>query len=122
MDIKPSDMIVDHEQQQFGVFLSDTEKAHKTWNLQLENPGYHFRQKHFILQQNDLLRLRPGASLNDEVVNGYIGLLNKVAQADTILLYSRFWPHVTNESHEADNIRLQGIALNQVRYVLYSIW
>jgi hypothetical protein len=112
VDIKPSDM-VDHENQ-FGIFLSDIEKSHQTWNLHLDNAGFHFKKKFFILCQNDLSRLKPQISLNDEVLNGYITLLNEVAPANTIFLYSRFWPLVAIESHKEDDIRLKRIALEQV--------
>ena len=58
------------------------------------------------MNHNDFLRLTPGRWLNDEVINAYVGLLQKIETAGTLVLTGWFWTNVTS-STKADSAVLK---------------
>jgi Ulp1 family protease len=79
-----------------GVFLSSVEKDTMSWGYHLGNKDFHRVLFHRgSIKNSDFTRLTPGRWLNDEVINGYIGLLGKIKLADTLVLSGWFWASVT---------------------------
>jgi hypothetical protein len=107
------------EEHLLGIFLSDTEKADKRWELHLENEEYD-RSREGRIRHNDLLRLRPTKWLNDEIVNVYIGLLRSVPKGKMTILPSWIWMQLTDivttgkSKREAEFARRRNILLNRV--------
>jgi hypothetical protein len=121
MDIKTLEN-VDISSQFFGIFLSDSEKAQEPWSHHLKIKGYKAKIGQAIISEADLSTLKPKGWLNDEIINGYLDLLDGVSEEDTLLLNSRFWKDLTASHINRTSQRYNKMLRNYVRYSAFIWW
>jgi hypothetical protein len=63
------------EEYSLGIFLSSAEKMKRSWKVYLNNNELVKNIERGIIGTKDLSHLQPGTWLNDEIINGYTGLL-----------------------------------------------
>jgi hypothetical protein len=84
-------VILEHS---LGIFLSGVEKEMRSWEHHLGNKDFYRTLARGSMDHNDFSRLFPGRWLNDEVINGYVGLLERIKTPGTLVLSGWFWPNV----------------------------
>jgi hypothetical protein len=86
-----------------GIFISDGEKDRRSWGYHLGNKDFHRTLQRGSIKHSDFARLTPGRWLNDEVINGYIGMLERIKIPDTLVLSGWFWPSMTLATKSAQS-------------------
>jgi hypothetical protein len=86
-----------------GIFISDVEKDMTSWVYHLGNEDFHRTLQKGSMKHSDFARLTPGRWLNDEVINGYIAMLDRIKIPDTLVLSTWFWPSMTLATKSAQN-------------------
>jgi hypothetical protein len=86
-----------------GIFLPTVKKENRSWQYHLSNEDFHCTLQRGNMKLSDLAHLAPGEWLNDEVINGYIGLLAKIKSPDRLVLSGWFWSSVTEPNKSSTN-------------------
>lgn len=90
----------------FGIYISEEEKVKETWKVYRKFEGPLLDSRPSVIDKAVLSTLEPRRWVNDNVVNGYIYLLEGMAAKQTLLLNSWFWTSVNGNIAESRKRKL----------------
>ena len=84
-------VILEHS---LGIFPSGVDKEMRSWEHHLGNKDLYWTLSRRSMNHNDFSCLFPGRWIHDEVINRYVGLLERIKTPDTLVLSGCFWTNV----------------------------
>jgi hypothetical protein len=97
------------EEYSLGIFLSSAEKEKRSWKVYLNNKEFVRNIERGFIGTKDLSRLQPGTWLNDEIINGYTGLLAQTIRPEDqkLTLQTWFWSSlISNQKTDSEMVKI----------------